>query len=206
MAGIVGGKKVLVGNRTMMYLNDVHMPEDAAPPMLAANQSVLYLAEDGELMAMLIVTYDPDHNTVHEMQRLEHCGIAAIVRTLDPNLTPDFLSTLFLVDEKALKVLPAELGRVCDEALQVEEDECDALMATRGKSFSMMRMLSACVRQKHNISLSVTMQIVSVIVGFVLVAFLSCYAGLQQLSSLAIIIYEAFWLAAIIIIPKLRKP
>ena len=35
-----------------------------APPMLAANQSVLYLAEDGELMAMLIVCMMSAMNTI----------------------------------------------------------------------------------------------------------------------------------------------
>lgn len=206
LSGTVAGKRILVGNRAMMEANGIDVPNDDKAITLQANQCITFLAEDNELMAMLTITYEPDPNTVHEMQRLESCGIAAIVRTLDPNLTATFLSTLFLVEENTVKVLPAELGSCCDKELQTAKDECDALLATRGKSFSMMRMLSACVRQKHNISLSVTMQIVSVILGFVLVAFLSCYAGLQQLSTLAILIYEAVWLAAIIIIPKLRKP
>lgn len=204
MGGIVAGKRILVGNQALMEENGIKVPREPAPTK--ANHCVIYLAEEKELMAMLTVAYEPDQHTVYEMQRLESCGIAAIIRTLDPNLTPAFLSTLFLVEESTLKVLPAELGDCCDEALQNDKDACDALLATRGKAFSMMRLLSACVRQKHNISISVTMQIVSVILGFVLVAFLSCYAGLQQLSTLAILIYEAVWLAAIIIIPKLRKP
>jgi cation transport ATPase len=206
MSGIVNGKRVLVGNRTMMEQNNIALPNDSRQVKLKSNERVIFLAEDNRPMAMLTVTYDPDPSTVHEMQRLESCGIAAIVRTLDPNLTSDFLSTLFLVEENAIKVLPDELGACCDRVLQRETDACDALLATRGKSFSMMRMLSACVRQKHNIALAVTMQIVSIILGFVLVSFLSCYAGLQQLSTIAILIYELVWLAAIIIIPKLRKP
>ncbi|MDD5952865.1 MAG: hypothetical protein PUC32_04350 [Oscillospiraceae bacterium] len=206
MMGIVGGKRVLIGNRQMMEEQHIKLPNEDKNAKLSANQCILFLVEEQELMAMLTVAYDPDPHTVHEMQRLESCGIAAIVRTLDPNLTTEFLSTLFLMDEHAIKVLPAELGDCCDEALQTPAQSCDALLATRGKSFSMMRMLSACVRQKHNIALAVIMQIVSVILGFVLVAFLSCYAGLQQLSTLAILLYEAFWLAAILIIPKLRKP
>ena len=206
MAGLVSGKRILLGTLTMMEENHITVPREDQTPSLNKNQSPLYLAEDGELIAMLIVTYEPDRSMIHEMQRLEHCGIAAIIRTLDPNLTPEFLSKLFLVSESALKVLPAELGDACDDALQTETDEAEALLATRGQPYSMMRMLSACVRQKHNISVSVTLQIVSVIIGFILVAFLSCYAGLQQLSTLAILIYEAFWLTAIIIIPKLRKP
>ena len=205
ISGIVAGREIMVGNRAMMEENAVFVPE-AKNLSLKANQCVAYLAEEGEVIAMLTITYEPDRNTVQEMQRLERCGIAVIVRTLDPNLTVSFLSTLFLVDERSIKVLPQSLGDYCDETLRTETEEGEALLATRGKAFAMMRMLSACVRQKHNISITVAMQIVSVILGFILVAFLSCYAGVQQLSSLAIFIYEIVWLAAIIIIPKLRKP
>ena len=206
MVGTVNGKRLRIGTRLMMEENNIQLPGDDKRLHLKGNQCVLFLAEDEELMAMLTVSYKPDGATVHELHRMERCGIAVLVRALDPNLTSAFLTKLFSLHENTIKVLPAELGNYCDEALEEPAESCDALLATRGRTFSMMRMLSACARQKHNISLTVTMQIVSVILGFVLVAFLSCYAGLQQLSTLAILLYEAFWLAAIILIPKLRKP
>lgn len=206
MVGTVNGKRLRIGTRLMMEENNIQLPGDDKRLHLKDNQCVLFLAEDEELMAMLTVSYKPDGATVHELHRMERCGIAVLVRALDPNLTSAFLTKLFSLHENTIKVLPAELGNYCDEALEEPAESCDALLATRGRTFSMMRMLSACARQKHNISLTVTMQIVSVILGFVLVAFLSCYAGLQQLSTLAILLYEAFWLAAIILIPKLRKP
>ena len=43
----------------------------------------------------------------------------------------------------------------------------------------MMRMLTACVRQRSNISVAVALQTVAVILGFLLVAFLACYSGFE---------------------------
>jgi len=39
-----------------------------------------------------------------------------------------------------------------------------------------------------------------------LVAFLTCYSGLGQLTVTALMIYELFWAAAILFVPRLRKP
>jgi hypothetical protein len=81
-----------------------------------------------------------------------------------------------------------------------------AMIATNGRMTSMMRILTACVRQKSNVSAAVAMQNVAVILGFALVAFLSCYSGIKQLSTAALLLYELFWVLAILLIPRLRKP
>ena len=70
----------------------------------------------------------------------------------------------------------------------------------------MMRLLTACVRQRGNVSIAVALQTVAVILGFLLVAFLTCYSGLGQLTVTALMIYELFWAAAILFVPRLRKP
>ncbi len=47
------------------------------------------------------------------------------------------------------------------------------------------RVITACVREKSNISIVRLLQNVSIILGFVLVAFLVCFSGLKQISTLA---------------------
>ena len=70
----------------------------------------------------------------------------------------------------------------------------------------MMRMLTACVREKSNVTMATLLQTVGVILGFMLVAFLVFYSGLEQLSTMALLLYQLFWAAAVLIIPRLRKP
>lgn len=71
---------------------------------------------------------------------------------------------------------------------------------------TMMRLLAASVRQKSNITISVLLQIIAVVLGFVLVAFMTCYSGLYQMRTLSLLLYEVFWAAVIAIIPLIRKP
>ena len=70
----------------------------------------------------------------------------------------------------------------------------------------MMRMLAACIRQRGNISIALVLQMVSVILGFGLVAFFACSTAFGQLTTLAILIYELFWTLVILLLPRVRKP
>ncbi len=49
----------------------------------------------------------------------------------------------------------------------------------KGKATCMMRVITACVREKSNISIVRLLQNISIILGFVLVAFLVCFSGLK---------------------------
>ena len=209
-AGIIGwvsGKRILLGNREMLHKYKVNPPElDFEKQYVSGSKQVIYLAVERQLMAMFILTYEPDRKMALEIQRLEENGIAMIVRTLDPNITPEFLAKRFDLDPRAIHILPERLGEHCDNALNEIVDEADVTLATRGKAYSMMRMLAACIRQKGNISIAVVLQTVSIILGFVLVAFFACCSAFGQLSTLSILIYELFWILTILLIPRIRKP
>ena len=49
------------------------------------------------------------------------------------------------------------------------------------------------------------MQNAAVILGFILVAFLTFISGVKQITALALIVFEAFWLVAAIALPKLKN-
>lgn len=137
---------------------------------------------------------------------MEDNGISLIVRTCDPNITPKLLADCFGLDEQGVRVLPDSLGSIYTELTAAPQEESPALMATKGRPTAMMRMLTACVRQRGNISIAVALQNVAVVLGILLVGFLTVYSGLSQLSTAAVLIYELFWVAAVILVPKLRKP
>ena len=81
----------------------------------------------------------------------------------------------------------------------------DALAATKGRVESMMSVISACVAQKRTIGLVVAVQNAAVVLGFVLVAFLACFGGMSQLTSLVLFLFQAFWVLVVLLLPKLRK-
>ena len=54
--------------------------------------------------------------------------------------------------------------------------------------------------------IAIMLQIIAVVLGFVFIAFIVCYSGFAQLSTGALLLYELFCVAAIVLIPRIRKP
>lgn len=207
VTGWVAGHRVLIGNRDLLVAHHIDPPshEDEGK-LTAGGKKAAYLAIGGQLVAMFILSYRADPHRSRELQRMEINGISLIVRTCDPNITGNFVASAFGLDSHSVRILPDSLGNEFVRVTEQNPERAPALLATRGRSVSMIRILCACIRTRSNLTLAAVMQSVAVILGFVLVAFLACYSGLQQLSTLSLILYEAFWVLVILFFPRLHKP
>ncbi|HIS50975.1 MAG TPA: hypothetical protein IAA80_10805 [Candidatus Gallacutalibacter pullistercoris] len=207
ITGWVSGHRVLIGNRDLLAAHQINPPShDYEEKYTVGGKKAAYLAIGGQLVAMFILSYHPDSHRARELQRMEANGISLIVRTCDPNISSAFLANSFGLDPHSVRILPDILG---EEFLRVSEEvspKAAALLATRGRAASMIRMLSACVRTHSNLTMAAVMQTLAVIIGFVLVAFLVCTTGQHQLTTLTLIIYEVFWIFVILFVPRLHKP
>ena len=68
-----------------------------------------------------------------------------------------------------------------------------------------MSLIAACVEQKRMAGVLVAIQTAALILGFVLVAFLSCFGFIRQLSAFLLFGFEMFWVAVLVLLPKLRR-
>jgi hypothetical protein len=112
---------------------------------------------------------------------------------------------MFGIDHSAVRVIGADTDEACDALLREPAGRVDAYTATKGRADSMMSIVSACIGEKKNIGFIVAMQNAAVIIGFILVAFLTFISGIQQVSTVTLLIYELFWVAAAVILPKLKQ-
>lgn len=207
VTGWVNGRRTLVGTRWLLEQHGLTPPSrDYENKYLLGGKKVVYLASQGELVAMFVVSYHSDKRRALELRRMERNGISLILRTTDPNMTPEFVAECFGLDPHSVRVLPETLGTLYQTKITKERERADALFVTKGRPASMMRMLTACVREKSNITMATLLQTVGVILGFTFVAFLVFYSGLEQLSTMALLLYQLFWAAAVLVIPRLRKP
>jgi hypothetical protein len=205
--GMVSGRKTVVGSRELMKEEGVEPPSrDYEDRYVRGGKRIVYLASDNVLVAMFIVSYRSERRRALELRRMESNGISLIVRTSDPNITPLFLSECFGIDPNGVRILPEELGKIYTELRGAEPGDASALMATRGRAAAMTRLLTACVRQRGNITAAAALLAVGAALGFALVSFLSLYSGLRQLSAAALLLFEAFWAAAVIFVPRIRRP
>lgn len=206
VVGTVDGKEVLIGSRTLLTAHGVEAPEqNVESQYTTGSRQILYVAMGGELYAMFILTYNADRKKKAELQNIEMNGVSLILRSADPNLTPQFISRLFGIDATAVNVIGAGQDGPADHLVNDTADRVDAYAATKGRVESMMSLVSTCIDEKKNISFIVAMQNAAVVIGFVLVAFLTFVAGVEQISAFALVIYELFWVLATVLVPKFRN-
>jgi hypothetical protein len=206
VSGTVGGKLILVGSRDILVNHGITPPErEDIMKYLENGKKPLFIALDGKLAAMMVLSYKADKRRKIELRRMEETGISLIVRSVDANITPKFVGKLFDISESSVSVVTGKLGGVYSDVTDGEISRADALVATKGRVESLMSVVTASVKEKRIIHLIVAAQNIAVVLGFVLVALLSCASGLGQLSAVSIILYEIFWMAVVLLIPKLKS-
>ena len=207
VSGWVGDKRIFVGNRELLKAHGIEPPShDYEDKYLIGGKKIVYLASGGDLVAMFVVTYNSDRNRAAELRRMENNGIGLILHTCDPNITPELISECFGLDANSVRILPEHLENIYNSEIKEPKEYSQAYMAIKGKPTALMRLLTACVRQSSNISVAIGLQNIACIIGFLLIAVFTLYAGFSQLSTHALLIYEFFWALVISFVPKLRKP
>lgn len=207
LVGWINSERILVGSRTLMEKYSVEAPNiEYEEKYTSQGRQVTYLSRAGRLVAMFVTKYTPDPVLKAEMQRAETNGISFLISTTDYNITNDLVANLYDLFYRSIRVLPTGLGNVLKEAEDTVEETSRSYLITGGKASSLARAVSGCVRIKHNISLSIIIQLIAVILGVLVSSTLSLYAGVGVMGSLEVLIYALFWGVAAILAPALQKP
>lgn len=207
LVGWIKSERILVGSRTLMEKYSVEVPNmEYEEKYTSQGRQVTYLSRAGRLVAMFVTRYTPDAQLKAEMQRAETNGISFLIRTTDYNVTNDLVAKLYDLFYRSIKVLPTGLGNVLKEAEDTVEETSRSYLITNGKAASLARAVTGCVKIKHNISLSIIIQLIAVIFGLLVASTFSLYAGVQVMGSLEVLIYALFWGAAAVFAPAVQKP
>lgn len=207
LVGWINSERILVGSRTLMEKYSVEVPNmEYEEKYTSQGRQVTYLSRAGRLVAMFVTKYIADPQLKAEMQRAETNGISFLIRTTDYNVTNDLIANLYDLFYRSIKVLPTGLGNVLKEAEDTVEETSRSYLITNGEAASLARAVTGCVKIKHNISLSIIIQLIAVILGLLVASTLSLYAGVSVMGSLEVLIYALFWGAAAVFAPALQKP
>lgn len=207
LVGWINSERILVGSRNLMEKYNVETPNiEYEEKYTSKGRQVTYISRAGRLVAMIVTRYHADSELKSELQRAEANGISFLIRTTDFNVTGDLIAKLYNLFYRSIKVLPTGLGNVLNESEKTVEDTSRSYLITGGKISSLARAVSGSVKIKQNISLAIVIQLIAVILGILLAATLSLYAGVGVMGSLEVLIYALFWGAAAIVAPALQKP
>lgn len=206
LVGWVNGERILVGNRELMTKYNVETPGiEYEDKYIMKGKQVTYVARAGRLIAMFVTHYIADSILMPELQRAEANGISILVHSTDCNITNDLICSLYNIFYRTVKVLPTGLGTVLRECKSTFEETSRAYLITNGKTSAFLKAISGSVQIKRSISLSIVIQLISVILGVLLTATLALYAGVGVLGTLEVLIYSLFWSVAAIVAPLIHK-
>ncbi len=207
LIGYIDSERILVGNRALMEKYSIKLPdEEFENKHKIEGRVVTYLARSSELVAMFVFSYASTLRIAEMLQQAEANGVSFLVQTTDCNVTGEKIAEDFGIYFRSVKVLPTGLGNVCIEITSQKEDTSRAYLATRGSFFSLLRGISGCIRMRSNISLSIVIELIGVILGVLIAATIVLCAGVSALKGIEVLVFVAFWILATLIAPSIQKP
>ena len=206
IVGWIGGERILIGRRELLEKYGITTPPfEDAQPFIDENRNITYLANAGQLVAMIVTSYTPDSKLKQELQRLEKNGVSVLIRTADPNLTTKRIADDYDMHIRSVKILPNSLGNICKEALKERSGKSRCYIGTRGKTSSLARAVSGCIKIKNNITIAVVVQLIGLIIMIGYGAIVSIMSGDLGVSSFGITCFSILWAIIDIAVPLLLK-
>ncbi len=206
LIGWVNKKRVLIGNRYLLEEHGIEPPpEDYEKNYRTNDNEITYLASSGELVAMFIISYNANRRVKEVMHRMEETGMCFLIRTVDSNITAERIAKDFGIYYKRVKILPTSQGNVLRDEMIGKDKTTPSHIATKGNIVSLGRAVSGCIKAKKNISLSLAIQVIEMLLGLLVVTMIVLFSGIQQIGAVMLFLFLLFWSAAVIVAPFIQK-
>lgn len=200
-SGKLDGEDVALGTIDILNHFDIELPElDYEHLFRNTNSVLLYLAIGGKLSTMFIIVYKGDKKTSAALKELEEAGVKLSVKTFDPIINQKRIAEKFGVSERFATIV----NDYFDNSSSVYNVTCETAPAVIGTNRTLAgaaKGISAAVTLKNSIAISVILQTIGCILGFVLVAVFACSGISTMISPLKLIAYTILWIIAVIITP-----
>lgn len=186
----VNGKRVLIGNRELMRHHGVELPpREYELKYTQDGRDLMYLATSGELSSMFVISYHAAPAVYRRLKRLEHSGVAILVKTTDPNITRDMLSDLYELDYDLVQIMPAALHGTYAEL--TAEKPCDsAAAATMGGAQALIDTVLAAVKVKSSANTAALLQMLFILLGYGLATLITFFYGISLINPLLLLSYQ----------------
>lgn len=196
LSGWIYDSRVLLGNREMMLHHGVEMPStDVEKKHLQGDpdRRAVYMAVGGRLAAMFVVGYAGSEKIAAMLCALEENGVCLLLRTTDPNVDEAMISRYFDISKSSVKILSSVGGLLYTEKLRARREKAPASVIHNGTLRGFLGAVVTCIGLKEKLNFSMLLQTIGILLGTLLVAFFSMFAGLSQIGVFQLFIYELFW-------------
>ena len=201
LSGWCNGSRILIGTRELFKKHNIRLPDESIETRYRKRgNEIIYISVGGELAVMFILTYKVDKAIAQSLRDLEDSGVSFVVRTIDPVVNQKHIAEKFSLYPRCIRVLPANIGKVCHEELSAKEKTSRAYLVTNGKLSAFANAVAGCIRIKSTVTIAKIVQYLAIIIGFILVTVIAFVSGFAKLGSVELLFYIGFWCAALIIV------
>lgn len=199
-------RKVLVGNRNLLIHHGVEVPTEAFEKKhTTKNRKALYLAINGKIMAMFVVTYSADPELKRELKKLEKSGITLIVKSCDPHINEESLTKLFALPKGFIKVMNYSAARVFEKYSDMTVQKSPCYIIHDGSAKSFIGAVRGAYSTSSGKKLLYFLTSFGSALGIFAVALMCILGGFNQLTATACTVFLGIWNIFVYIISKLQK-
>lgn len=199
-------KKVLVGNRNLLINHGVNVPKISFEQKYTRrNRKALYLAVDGKIMAMFVVSYNADPDLKRELIKLEKTGITLIVKSSDPYINEESLTNLFDLPKGYIKVMNRQAARVFEKYSDMQVEKSPAYVVHNGTAKGLISSMRGALTVNGTKRIIAFLTTFGSTLGFATVAILGIVGWYSQITDTAIIVSQIVWGAFVLAVSKLRR-
>lgn len=199
-------KKVLVGNRNLLINHGVNVPKISFEQKYTRrNRKALYLAIDGKIMAMFVVSYSADPDLKRELIKLEKTGITLIVKSSDPYINEESLANLFDLPKGYIKVMNRQAARVFEKYSDMQVEKSPAYVVHNGTAKGLVSSMRGALTVNGTKRIIAFLTTFGSTLGFATVATLGIVGWYSQITDAAIIVSQIVWSAFVLAVSKLRR-
>lgn len=205
-SGWIYNQRVLVGSRDLLQKHNVQVPPiEEERRFKKADSELLYLAVEGKVAALFVVTYASNVQTAAYLQRLEKYGVNMLVRTSDPNITESLVEQTFHLPNNLIKILNPVAGKLFRDMVKAEpkKETCGILHC--GASIAGLRALLGAFVADEKYRLMEMLLYIGTGLSVTLMAVLCFFSGLAQAGAAEIVFFQVLWMLVVTQIPKIKK-
>ncbi len=206
LSGWVHGRRILVGNRELLQHHNVELPPRQSEAKYRHDgRQVMYLAVDGLLSALFVVSYQADPHVAEHLKQLERKGITILVRTSDPNITDSFVEESFELPQNCVKVISAQAGAIYRKYRSTALQRGNAGIVHDGRIQNFLRSVAACATLQSGAKLLTALEITAAAIGAALVGVLCLASDVSTLGAVQLLLYQLFWAVILLAIGGSEK-
>ncbi|MBQ9517120.1 MAG: hypothetical protein IJR60_03505 [Eubacterium sp.] len=197
--------KVLVGNRELMTHHGVNLPaKNFEKKYTIKGRKALYLAINGNIAAMYIVSYSANPNLKRELRKLEKSGITIIVKSSDPYINESSIAKLFALPEGFVRVMNYSATRVYEKYSNMHVEKSPAYVVHDGTAMGFVSAMRSAEIIRSSGNLISFLTYFGSAIGFAIIALLSLLEAFQSITAVNIILFQMLWNSFIMLVIKIK--